>query len=76
MKHLVTLCYVGLLSAALMPAHGQDQLTLRLDGAGDMALDRAGSGTSLFVPPLKRLYVASQAIGDQEASILVFEPLP
>jgi hypothetical protein len=37
---------------------------------------RPGSGTSLFVPPLKRLYVASQAIGDQEAAILVFEPLP
>jgi len=37
---------------------------------------RPGSGTSLFVPQLKRLYVASQAIGDQEASILAFEPLP
>jgi hypothetical protein len=37
---------------------------------------RPGSGTSLFVPQLKRLYVASQAIGDQDASILVFEPLP
>jgi hypothetical protein len=37
---------------------------------------RPGSGTSLFVPQLKRLYVASQAIGDQEASILAFEPIP
>jgi hypothetical protein len=37
---------------------------------------RPGSGTSLFVPQLKRLYVASQAIGTQKASILVFEPLP
>jgi hypothetical protein len=37
---------------------------------------RPGSGTSLFVPALKRLYVASQAIGDQEAAILVFEPVP
>jgi hypothetical protein len=37
---------------------------------------RPGSGTSLFVPQLKRLYVASQAIGDQEASILAFEPVP
>jgi hypothetical protein len=37
---------------------------------------RPGSGTSLFVPQLKRLYVASQAIGDQKASILVFEPVP
>jgi hypothetical protein len=36
---------------------------------------RAGSGTSLFVPQLNRLYVASQAIGDQEAAILVFEPV-
>jgi hypothetical protein len=36
---------------------------------------RPGSGTSLFVPQLKRLYVASQAIGDQEASILAFEPV-
>jgi hypothetical protein len=37
---------------------------------------RPGSGTSLFVPQLKRLYVASQAIGEQEASILAFEPVP
>jgi hypothetical protein len=37
---------------------------------------RPGSGTSLFVPHLNRLYVASQAIGDQEAAILVFEPVP
>jgi hypothetical protein len=37
---------------------------------------KPGSGTSLFVPQLKRLYVASQAIGDQEASILAFEPVP
>jgi hypothetical protein len=37
---------------------------------------RPGSGTSLFVPKLDRLYVASQAIGDQEAAILVFEPIP
>jgi hypothetical protein len=37
---------------------------------------RPGSGTSLFVPSLKRLYVASQAIGDQEGAILVFEPVP
>src|SRR6202045_441731 len=37
---------------------------------------RPGSGTSLFVPQLKRLYVASQAIGDQEAAILAFEPVP
>lgn len=37
---------------------------------------RPGSGTSLFVPTLNRLYVASQAIGDQEAAVLVFEPLP
>jgi hypothetical protein len=36
---------------------------------------RAGSGTSLFVPQLNRLYVASQAIGDQEAAIFVFEPV-
>jgi hypothetical protein len=37
---------------------------------------RPGSGTSLFVPTLKRLYVASQAIGDQEGAILVFETVP
>jgi hypothetical protein len=37
---------------------------------------RPGSGTSLFVPRLNRLYVASQAIGDQEAAVLVFEPVP
>src|SRR3984957_17056928 len=37
---------------------------------------RPGSGTSLFVPHLNRLYVASQAIADQEAAILVFEPVP
>ena len=37
---------------------------------------RPGSGTSLFVPQLKRLYVASQAIADQEAAVLVFEPVP
>jgi hypothetical protein len=37
---------------------------------------RPGSGTSLYVPKLKRLYVASQAIGEQEAAILVFEPVP
>jgi hypothetical protein len=37
---------------------------------------RPGSGTSLFVPQFNRLYVASQAIGDQVAAILilVFEP--
>jgi DNA-binding beta-propeller fold protein YncE len=37
---------------------------------------RPGSGTSLLVTPLNRLYVASQAIGEQEAAILVFEPVP
>jgi hypothetical protein len=37
---------------------------------------RPGSGTSLFVSQLKRLYVASQAIGDQQASILAFESVP
>ena len=36
---------------------------------------RPGSGTSLFVPDLDRLYVASQAIGAQAAAILVFEPV-
>jgi len=35
---------------------------------------RPGSGTSLFVPQSNRFYVASQAIGDQDAAILVFEP--
>jgi hypothetical protein len=39
-------------------------------------MTRPGSGTSLFVPRLRRLYVASQAIGDQEAAILAFEPAP
>jgi len=37
---------------------------------------RPGSGTSLLVPQFNRLYVASQAIGDQKAAILVFEPTP
>jgi DNA-binding NarL/FixJ family response regulator len=37
---------------------------------------RPGSGTSLLVPQFNRLYVASQAIGDQEAAILVYEPVP
>jgi hypothetical protein len=37
---------------------------------------RPGSGTSLFVPEFNRLYVASQAIGNLEAAILVFEPMP
>jgi hypothetical protein len=41
-----------------------------------MIKTRPGSGTSLFVPKLKRLYVASQAIGDQEAAILAFETMP
>jgi hypothetical protein len=36
---------------------------------------RPGSGTSLFVSRFNRLYVASQAIGDQEAAILGFEPV-
>jgi hypothetical protein len=36
---------------------------------------RSGSGTSLLVPQFNRFYVASQAIGDQEAAILVFEPV-
>jgi hypothetical protein len=36
---------------------------------------RPGSGTSLLVPQFNRFYVASQAIGDQEAAILVFEPM-
>jgi hypothetical protein len=36
---------------------------------------RPGSGTSLYIAKLNRLYVASQAIGDQEAAILVFEPI-
>jgi hypothetical protein len=34
---------------------------------------RPGSGTSLFVSPSGRLYVASQAIGEQAASILIYE---
>jgi hypothetical protein len=33
---------------------------------------RPGSGTSLFVPEFNRLYVASQAVSDQKAAILVF----
>jgi hypothetical protein len=37
---------------------------------------RPGSGTSLLVPKLNRFYMASQAIGDQAAAILVFEPVP
>ena len=37
---------------------------------------RPGSGTSLLVPQFNRYYVASQAIGDQEAAVLVFEPVP
>jgi hypothetical protein len=37
---------------------------------------RPGSGTSLLVPQLNRFYVASQAIGNQKAAILVFEPVP
>jgi hypothetical protein len=37
---------------------------------------RPGSGTSLLVPQFNTFYVASQAIGDQEAAILVFEPVP
>jgi hypothetical protein len=36
---------------------------------------RPGSGTSLFVPEFNRLYVASQALGDKQAAILVFEPV-
>jgi hypothetical protein len=36
---------------------------------------RPGSGTSLFVPQFNRLYVASQALGDHDAAILVFEPV-
>jgi hypothetical protein len=39
-------------------------------------MTRPGSGTSLFVPRVNRLYVASQKIGDQDAAILVFEPVP
>ena len=35
-----------------------------------------GSGTSLLAPQFNSFYVASQAIGDQEAAILVFEPMP
>jgi hypothetical protein len=37
---------------------------------------RPGSGTSLLVPQFNRFYVASQATGEQEAAILVFEPVP
>jgi hypothetical protein len=37
---------------------------------------RPGSGTSVLVPQFKRLYVASQAIDEQDAAILVFEPVP
>lgn len=37
---------------------------------------RPGSGTSLFVPELNALFVASQAIGEQQAAILVFKPQP
>jgi hypothetical protein len=37
---------------------------------------RPGSGTSLLIPQLNRFYVASQAIGEQEAAILAFEPVP
>src|ERR1700730_5047726 len=36
---------------------------------------RPGSGTSLWVPELNALYVASQAIGAQKAAILIFEPV-
>jgi hypothetical protein len=37
---------------------------------------RPGSGTSLFVSQLNRFYVGSQALDDQAAAILVFEPVP
>jgi hypothetical protein len=36
---------------------------------------RPGSGTSLLVPEFNRFYVASQAIDEQEAAILVYEPV-
>jgi hypothetical protein len=36
---------------------------------------RPGSGTSLFVPQSGRLYVASQAIGQQAASILIYDTM-
>jgi hypothetical protein len=36
---------------------------------------RPGSGTSLWVPELNALFVASQAIGAQKAALLVFEPV-
>jgi hypothetical protein len=37
---------------------------------------RPGSGTSLLVPQFNSFYVASQAIGNQEAAVLIFEPVP
>jgi hypothetical protein len=37
---------------------------------------RPGSGTSLLVPQFNSFYVASQAIGEQDAAILVFKPVP
>lgn len=35
-----------------------------------------GARTSLFVPELDRLFVAARAVGDADAAILVFRPLP
>jgi hypothetical protein len=35
---------------------------------------RPGSGTSLWVPQLDQLFIASQAVGAQEAAILVLKP--
>jgi hypothetical protein len=102
MKHLITLCCVGLLS--IPPAQGQDTDLRRIYMSGgrwygtpkaspgwvyvyqqkdadhyelvSKIKTRPGSGTTRFVPELKRLYVASQAIGEQQAAILAFEPVP
>jgi hypothetical protein len=37
---------------------------------------RPGSGTSLLVPQFNSFFVASQAIGNQDAAVLIFEPVP
>ncbi len=66
MKHLLTLCCVGLMSAPLSPAHGQDKPTLRL--VQTIPLSGVSGRLDHMAVDLekKRLFVAAVANGTLE----------
>jgi hypothetical protein len=63
MTKLLTVCCIAVFAGFAIQTSAQEKQALRMV-------------RTIPLPQFNRFYVASQAIGDQEAAILVFEPVP